>query len=174
VHNINISGRNLKQEAGMKEKSILNLNSENNISIKCGKMDGALLQDYLEGTIDPVAKLFVEAHLNTCKDCRRELSELKLMFWELGNKSNYRVEYPQELDEMAGTLIDRVLGKEEKSTARKLVDLQVGNLKGSTRFLDYLPGARKTPEVIKKASRSLVKGVGKGVKKGVERMLTAR
>ncbi len=162
----------------MKEKSILSLNCENNISIKCGKMDGALLQDYLEGTIDPVEKLFAEAHLNTCKDCRRELSELKLMFWELGDKNNYRVDFPEELDEMGATLIVKVLGEKEKSPARKLVDIQVGNFKASAKFLDYLPGARQTPEVIKKASKSLAKGVKKGVKKGiekgVERILAAR
>lgn len=140
----------------------------------CDKMDLSMLQDYLEGTIDPVEKIFVEAHLNTCKSCRRELSELKLMFWELGNKSNYEIEYPHELEDMPADLINIVLGEEKKSSARKVVDMQLNSLKLSQKFLNYLPGAKQTPKILKKASKGLAKGVTKGVTEGVKRILAAK
>jgi len=127
--------------------------------MSCDKIDASLLQDFLEKTIDPLEKIFVESHLNTCKKCRRELSELKLMFWELDNKGNYEIEYPKELDTMGTNLIDTFLGKKSKSRTRKVVDMQVSTLRVSQKFLEYIPGAKQTPKVLKKASKGLVKGV---------------
>ncbi|OPX45400.1 hypothetical protein CLHUN_07700 [Ruminiclostridium hungatei] len=150
----------------------LNLNTDNENS--CGKMDKALLQDYLEGIVDPLLKLFIEEHLSICKTCRRELSELKLMFWELGNKNNYALEYPEELEGMAEGLIDKALGREQTSPARQIINMQLNNIKMSRKFMEYLPGAKQTPEMLKKASKDLAKGVGKGVRKGVKRMLAAK
>jgi len=129
--------------------------------MSCEKVETSLLQDYLEKTIDPLEKIFIESHLNTCKQCRRELSELKLMFWELDNKGNYETEYPKELDTMGTDLIDTFLGKKLKSSTRKVVDMQVNTLKISQKFLKYMPGAKQTPKILKKASKGLAKGVRK-------------
>jgi len=129
--------------------------------MSCDKMDDLLLQDFLEETIDPLEKIFVENHLNICKECRREVSELKLMFWELGNKGNFEIEYPKELDTMGTQLIDTFLGKKAKSSTRKVVDMQVNTLKMSNKFLNYMPGAKQTPQILKKASKGLAKGVMK-------------
>lgn len=129
--------------------------------MSCDKVDTSLLQDFLEKTIEPLEKIFVESHLNTCKQCRRELSELKLMFWELDNKGNYETEYPKELDTMGTNLIDTYLGKKSKSSTRKVVDMQVNTLRMSHKFLEYIPGAKQTPKILKKASRGLAKGVNK-------------
>jgi len=129
--------------------------------MSCDKMDASLLQDFLEETMDPLEKIFIESHLSTCKECRREVSELKLMFWELGNKSNYDIEYPKELDTMGTQLIDTFLGEKTKSTTREIVDMQVNTIKISGKFLKYIPGAKQTPKMLRKASMSLVKGVKK-------------
>lgn len=126
--------------------------------MSCDKIDASLLQDLLEETIDPLEKIFIESHLSNCKKCRRELSELKLMFWELNNKSNYATEIPKELDTMGLDLIDKLLGK-GKSNSRKIIDMQVKNIKLSSEFLKYMPGAKQTPKAFKKVSRSLAKGV---------------
>jgi hypothetical protein len=83
------------------------------------------------------------------------------MFWELNNKSNYDIEYPKELDTMRAQLIDTFLGKEAKSSTRKMVDIQVSTIKMSSKFLKYMPGAKQTPKILKKASRGLAKGVKK-------------
>jgi len=129
--------------------------------MSCEKVETSLLQDYLEKTIDPLEKIFIESHLNTCKQCRRELSELKLMFWELDNKGNYETEYPKELDTMGTDLINTFLGRKSKSSTRKVVDMQVNTLKISQKFLKYMPGAKQTPKILKKASKGLAKGVRK-------------
>lgn len=129
--------------------------------MSCDKMDALLLQDFLEETIDPLEKIFVESHLNTCKECRRELSELKLMFWELNNKGNYDIEYPKELDTMGTQLIDIFFGKKAKSSARKVVNIQVNTIKISKNFMDYMPGAKQAPQMFKKVSKGLAKGVMK-------------
>lgn len=129
--------------------------------MSCDKMDDLLLQDFLEETIDPLEKIFVENHLNKCKECRREVSELKLMFWELGNKGNFEIEYPKELDTMGTHLIETFLGKKAKSSTRKVVDMQINTIKMSNKFLSYLPGAKQTPQILKKASKGLAKEVKK-------------
>ena len=128
--------------------------------MSCDKIDDILLQDFLEDTMDPLEKIFIESHLKTCKECRRELSELKLMFWELGTKSNYDIEYPKELDTMETDLIDKFLGK-GKSSSRKIIDVQVNNIKISGKFFKYVPGAKQTPKALKKVSKGLAKGIKK-------------
>ncbi len=138
--------------------------------MSCDNIDATLLQDYLEETIDPLEKIFVESHLNICKECRRELTELKLMFWDLNNKSNYEIEYPEELNTLGTNLIDNFLNEETKIGVKKVVNMQVNNLKMSGKFLEYIPGAKQTPRVLKKAS----KGLAKGLKKGVGKMLVAK
>lgn len=153
---------------------IQNIDRENLLEEKCVKMDTELLQDYLEGTIEPFEKLIVESHLNVCRACRRELSELKLMFWELGNKSNYEIEYPEELNGMSEGLINRVLGVEEMNMARKVVDMQLKNLKQTTKIIEYIPGAKQTPEIVKKASKGLSKGIARGVKKGLKKIVASK
>lgn len=138
--------------------------------MSCDKMDALLLQDYLEETIDPLEKIFVESHLSICKECRRELTELKLMFWDLNNKSNYELECPEELANLKTELIDNFLAEEAKISVKKVVNMQVDTIKISSKFLKYMPGAKQTPKVLKKAS----KGLAKGVVKGVKRMLEAK
>lgn len=136
--------------------------------MSCDKIDDLLLQDYLDETIDPVEKIFVEKHLSICKECRRELTELKLLFWDLDNKSNYQIEYPEKLDTFGADLINDFLDEKTKIGVKKVVDMQVNNMKMSGKFLEYIPGAKQTPKVIKKASKGLAKGVAKGVKKMLE------
>ncbi len=136
--------------------------------MSCDKLDALLLQDYLEETIDPLERIFVDSHLSICKECRRELTELKLMFWDLNNKSNYELEYPEELDMLKADLIDNFLGEEAKISVKKVVNMQVDTIKMSGKFLEYMPGAKQTPKVLKKASKGLAKGFAKGVKRMLE------
>jgi len=134
--------------------------------MSCNKVDSSLLQDLLDETIDPLERIFIENHLRTCKDCRRELSELKLMFWDLGNKANYEIEYPAELDTMCDHIIDAVAVEESKSNTMYFVDMQINTMKMSGKYLEYMPGANYTSQMLKKAS--------KGLASGVKKMLTAK
>lgn len=126
--------------------------------MSCNKVDIAILQDLLDETIDPLEKIFIENHLKSCKECRRELSELKLTFWELDNKSNYSMDIPSEIDSMGIDLINKYLDK-GKSNSRKVIDAQVNNIKMSSKFLKYIPGAKKTSKTVKAVSKGLTKEV---------------
>ena len=112
-------------------------------------IDIDILQDYLEGTIDPLEKIFLETHSSTCKRCRRELYGLKLLFWDLSDKSNYEAELPVELDMLRDELIESVTGK-TTSTASRIIDNQISNMKKTV--------AKQTPKILKKATKSLAKG----------------
>lgn len=128
--------------------------------MSCKKIESSLLQNLMEGTIDPLEKIFVENHIQTCRECRREMSELKLLLWELDSKESYQIDIPVELNILGSNIIDDFLGK-PKSTARKIVDVQVHSLKMSKKFLEFVPGSKQTPKILKKASKELARGVKK-------------
>ena len=138
------------------------------------KLDKVLLQDLLEGIIDPVEKLFVEEHLKTCKECRKELTELKLLFWDLNDKANYDISIPEELDQMKDSILESVAGKGSKSTAKIIFDIQRQNVRASGMFLDYVPGVKASNKLVKegmKAAPSALRKVSKSLAKGTRFLL---
>jgi predicted anti-sigma-YlaC factor YlaD len=74
-------------------------------------MDRVLLEEYVEGLSDPLEKILVEEHIKTCPCCRNEITELKLLSWELRNLAMQKVEYPEELENLCEDLIDSVCQK---------------------------------------------------------------
>ncbi|HWQ73210.1 MAG TPA: zf-HC2 domain-containing protein [Desulfitobacteriaceae bacterium] len=133
------------------------------------KLDRVLLQDLLEDIIDPVEKLVVEEHLKICKECRKELTELKLLFWDLNNKSNYEIALPAEVDQIKDAILERAAGKVSQSTVKIILNIQRKNVRASGIFLDYVPGVKAgnklikngmkaAPTVIGKVSKRLIKG----------------
>lgn len=138
------------------------------------KLDKVLLQDLLEGIIDPVEKLFVEEHLKSCKECRKELTELKLLFWDLNDKSNYAIDLPVELDQIKDTLVEHIVGKASQSTASALIDIHRNTIKSAGKFLDYVPGVTASNNLVKeglKATPSALKKVSKGLIKGTKLLM---
>lgn len=133
--------------------------------MSCSKVDSSLLQDLLDHTIDPLEKIFVENHLLTCKDCRRELSELKLMFWELDDKSNYEIEYPAELNTLGSRIIDDFMGEESGISTAEIIDMQLNTMKLAGNYVEYIPGAKYTSQMLKKASKGLASEVKKLISK---------
>ncbi|MHB1654477.1 MAG: anti-sigma factor family protein [Desulfitobacteriaceae bacterium] len=138
------------------------------------KLDKVLLQDLLEGMIDPVEKLFVEEHLKTCKGCRKELSELKLLFWDLNDKSNYDIDLPAELDQMKDSILESVAGKASKSATEIIFDIQRQNVRASGMFLNFVPGVKASNKLVKegvKAAPSAIRKVSNGLVKGTKFLL---
>lgn len=141
------------------------------------KLDKALLQDLLEGVIDPLEKIFVEEHLKTCKDCRKELTQLKLLFWDLDNKSNYDIEIPRELDLLKDSIIEKSAGKTSQSITGMVIDVQRSTLKASGMFLDYVPGVKESGKLVKEGVKAAPSAIGKAASKGLVkgvRMLLAK
>lgn len=138
------------------------------------KLDKDLLQDLLEGVIEPIEKLFVEEHLKSCQECRKELTELKLLFWDLNDKSNYEIELPAELDQIKDSLLKQTIGKASESTVTALINIQRNNIRTAGKFLDYVPGATASNNLVKeslKATPSVIKKVSKGLIKSTKLLL---
>lgn len=138
------------------------------------KLDKFLLQDLLEGVIDPIEQLFVEEHLKSCKECRIELTELKLLFWDLNDKFNYGITLPAELDVLKDTLLERVAGKVSKSPAEVVIDIQRKNVSALGTFLNHVPGVKASNKLVKegvKAAPSAIGKVSKGLLKGTKFLL---
>lgn len=138
------------------------------------KLDKVLLQDLLEGIIDPLEKLFVEEHLKTCKECRKELTELKLLFWDLNDKSNFEITLPAEVDLLRDSILEKVVGKPSKSTTEIILDIQRQNVRASGIFLDYLPGVKTGNKLVKdgvKAAPAAIGKLSKGLIKGTKFLL---
>lgn len=126
------------------------------------KLDVTLLQDLLEGVIDPIEKLFVDEHLKTCKQCRKELAELKLLFWDLNDKTNYDISLPTELNSIKGALLEQFAGiPNTKKTTEIIRDVTRNNTKAAGMFLDYVPGFKASNEVVKKGVRTAPSAFGK-------------
>ncbi|WP_425806804.1 zf-HC2 domain-containing protein [Desulfitobacterium sp. Sab5] len=138
------------------------------------KLDKDLLQDLLEGVIEPIEKLFVEEHLKSCQECRKELTELKLLFWDLNDKSNYEIELPVELDQIKDSLLKQTIGKASESTVTALINIQRNNIRTAGKFLDYVPGATASNNLVKeslKATPSVIRKVSKGLIKSTKLLL---
>jgi hypothetical protein len=143
------------------------------ITMAC-KLDKALLQDLLEGIIDPIEKLFVEEHLKSCKECRQELTELKLLFWDLNDKANYEIDLPVELNQIKASLLELTIGEVTHSTVTSLIDIQRNNMRTAGKFLDYVPGVMASNNLVKeglKATPSAIKKVSKGLLKSTKQLL---
>ncbi|AFL99212.1 hypothetical protein Desde_0765 [Desulfitobacterium dehalogenans ATCC 51507] len=135
------------------------------------KLDKLLLQDLLDDTLDPIEKLFVDEHLKICPECRKELNELKLLFWDLSDKSTYEIELPPELDQLKGILLEQVSEPSSQSSFTALVEIQRKNIRSASRFLDYVPGVKASNNLAKeslKATPSALKLVSKGLLKSTK------
>lgn len=133
------------------------------------KLNAELLQELLEGTIDPVERIFVEEHLKTCHQCRKDLTEFKLLFWELEDKFNFEVYIPEELNQLKNVIFDKVDGLTPVSPSKMIMEQQKSVVKKSSTFLDFVPGVKETEKILKngakatpkalvKASRSVIRG----------------
>ncbi|SHN86960.1 zf-HC2 domain-containing protein [Desulfitobacterium chlororespirans] len=139
------------------------------------KLDKLLLQDLLDGTIDPLEKLLVDEHLKICPECRKDLNELKLLFWDLNDKSIYEIALPpeldQQLDQLKGLLLEQVFEPSPQSTFTALMGIQRKNIKSASKFLNYVPGVKTGNYLAKeglKATPSALKLVSKGLLKSTK------
>lgn len=128
---------------------------------KTCKFDILLLQEYLDGFMDPLEKIVLEEHLKICPECRRELTGLKLTLWELDSTLNFNVEIPRELDDMRDSIVEEAAGQPIRSTTERIVGMQLKAAKTSTAFLQYIPGVTQGSQLIRD-------GVKSGLKSGVK------
>jgi len=132
------------------------------------KLDKFLLQDLLEGIIDPLEQFFVEEHLKSCKECRKDLSELKLLFWDLNDKCNYDITLPAELDILKDTILEGVVGTVTKTPTEVVIDIQRKNISALGTFLNHVPGVKASNKVVKEGLKAAPSAIGKVSKRLVK------
>jgi len=133
------------------------------------KFDAALLHDYLEGTIDDLDRIFVEEHIKVCKKCKRELTMLKLLFWELNEINDDEIALPIELELIREKTIDNILdGVDEDFGIKKLLELQKKHMENSSIYINFIPGNKLLRKGIKNTSSFIYNASGKAIKKSIK------
>ena len=126
-----------------------------------------LLQEYIDGTINPLEKIILEEHLLSCMECRRELNQLKLLDWELQHQPV--IELPAELAKTRMAAVKTHLAVEKTgqqgSTGRELWRLQLQILHHTSSFMGYNPVNRVLNRTVKRSFSMLGKVAGTTIKK---------
>ncbi len=106
--------------------------------------DKNLLQEYLDGTIEPLEKIILEEHLKVCGDCRRDLSDFKLLLWELEEMPP--IDLPPEALDIKDEVLNRIVGLEVAPDHNKgigfknVMEIQNNIIKNTTLFFKFIPG----------------------------------
>ncbi len=126
-------------------------------------METWLLEDYAEGLLDTAETTLLEAHLAVCPDCRRELSHIKLLFWELESMRREPVPVPDALRRAESAMLDQWLSGKENWLQQAGYRLRHAARETAARMpqVPQVPGADRVAEEIGMASVRAVKWAGK-------------
>lgn len=126
-------------------------------------METWLLEDYAEGLLDVAETTLLEAHLAVCPDCRRELSHIKLLFWELESMRREPVPVPDALRRAEGAMLDKWLSDKETWLQQAGNRLKATARETAARMprMPQIPGADRVAEAAGEASVRAVKWAGR-------------
>ena len=116
--------------------------------------DDMLLYEYIDKTLDADEKLLVDRHLSACPSCRKKISEIKLLYYELDNLEDISV--PEEVNAIRNSIVASAFEDQQISTTEKL--------KQTKKKLEQTPIVGAFVPTKEKMS-SAVKGLYKGSKK---------
>jgi hypothetical protein len=126
-----------------------------------------LLQQYVDREINPLEKMLLEEHLLSCRPCRQELNQLKLLDWEL--KHEAAIEVPAELAAYRVAAIKthfaEAPAQHRSSVVRDLWRLQLQILHHTSSFMGYNPVNRTMGRAVKSSFSLLGKVAGATLKK---------
>ena len=126
-----------------------------------------LLEQYIDGELEPVEALILNEHLAGCRSCRQMLNQLKLIDWDL--KHQPVVEVPPDLEVYRVAAVKAHLAT--LKTARKsdpLKDtwrLQKQILQHTFGFVSYIPINRTISSSAKKGVAILAGAAGRRLRK---------
>lgn len=99
-----------------------------------------LLQEYLDGILDPLENIVLAEHLRTCEDCQKELNSLKVIDWDLNRF--FREEgaaVPPEVAQIRSRVVEECCREnrrlEEGFAFKDVLALQVSTFRTATQFL---------------------------------------
>lgn len=136
--------------------------------------DLELLQDFLDGTIDPVEKIVLKEHLKVCSKCSKELLVMKLLFFELHELSKEAVMIPKEMSARREKTLEALFQTSESPMSfTKVLKLQKNNLEYASMFVKFLPGEEYLQTGINKLQGAAV-SLSSGLLKGSFKLLQMR
>lgn len=104
------------------------------------KMDIDMLEDYVDNCLSRPETLLIEAHIKSCSVCRKFVSELKLLFWELDRAAKEPVDIPDDIGSL-GILIRKAAidDSAKKNNGIKFVfNTSAGVLRNAFSFTQYV------------------------------------
>ncbi len=122
-----------------------------------------LLQQHIDQEISPSEKGILEEHLLSCRLCRRELNQLKLLDWELKHEQTVAVPAELFIYRMAAirTYLKEAETSGKRSMAKDMVNLQLQIISKSTSFLGYNPVNRNLSRTLGRSVRRSLAFLGK-------------
>ena len=127
------------------------------------KFDSDLIQMYIDGTIEPLEKIFVVEHLKVCKKCRKELTQFKLLYYELENMEEPE-EVPEELENVRDIVLDNIFDASSKYGIKDFIKQQKRSLVLASEFVDFVPGK----SIFEKGLKATGSIIGSASKKGAK------
>jgi len=105
-------------------------------------METWLLEDYTEGLLGVAETAILEAHLAVCEDCRRELTHIKLLFWEMESVRREPVPVPDALKGIESAILNEWLTDKETWLQRAGLQL-AASAKQTVAMLPRIPGVER-------------------------------
>jgi len=131
------------------------------------KFDIDLIQMYIDGTIEPLEKVFVEEHLKVCKKCRKELTQFKLLYYELESLEETK-EVPDEIENVRAMVLDNIFDSSSKYGIKDYINQQKKSLDIASAFIDYIPGKKTIKKGIKATGSIIGSTTKKSAKYGLK------
>lgn len=136
------------------------------------KFDEKLLYAYVDKTIEPLEKIFVEEHLKYCAKCREEVKFIKLMDAKIKESFNEAQE-PENLDDFVDLIIDNCMNETDEDLNLSLQNYFKDMNAARKSLLQCYSVVYKNPynEVLNKAVMFPVKETQKALKSYIDKKL---
>ena len=82
------------------------------------QFDEMLLYEYIDQILETEEKLIVERHLSACPHCRKKLSEIKLLYYELDTID--LVEVPDEVHDIRANVVSAAFQDQKVSAVEQI------------------------------------------------------
>lgn len=127
------------------------------------KFDQDLLQQYIDGTIGDLERVFADAHLKVCPRCQNHVKELNFIGECFASLHAPDARLEEELDELVRHTVELVCGESSKISLLRQQRSVANCVMG---FLKYVPGTKTLVAVGKKGLQVAPKALW-GVSRGI-------
>ena len=130
------------------------------------KFDQDLLQQYVDGTIGHLERVFAEEHLKVCPKCQAFIKELNFVAECFTHLHAPDSTLEDELDELVRHTVSMVCAESSKYNVLSLLHQQRHVATSALGFLQHIPGAKTLAAVGKKGLQLAPKAIW-GVSRGI-------